>query len=304
MARKGKHPTMKVTRLSNRTQKIAKNERLYFHRYKLTNSEYHRVDSAVSSSALKELHQSKNPRQCYRKYIEHSVEHKQSDALVLGAATHKYILERLAFKNEFAVWDKGRRAGKEWQEFKDQHSDKTIITGDQMADIKEMYEAVYACPEARQLLSGGEAEHSVFWRDEETGVLCKARADYVKMHKGTRIIVDVKTCRTAEPEQFAKDLINLGYPVQEAHYREGFSYDENGNFVDVMFAFIAIEKETNTVQVYTLDEGFDEAGHFLWRQTLNKWAEHLETDTWGTYAEGVTELKCPDWWINRVLAYE
>lgn len=295
---------MKAKSLDRRIKKQGIDDRLYFHRYRLSNSEYHEITQATSSTVLKDFYKGKNAAHCFKKYIAKSVPHKSSEAMLIGSATHKYILERRAFKNEFIVWEGGRKAGKDWNEFKEQNKGKDILSLAQMDQIRAMHKAVYACPEARQLLSGGQAEESVIWRDKDTGLLLRARADYVKMHKGVKILVDLKTCLSAEPETFTRDLIKLCYPIQEAHYREGFSRDKDGEEVQVTFAFIAVEKETNTVQVYTLDDGFDEAGYFLWRQTLNKWAEHIKNNEFPTYATGVSELKAPDWWVNKVLCYE
>jgi hypothetical protein len=84
-------------------------------------------------------------------------------------------------------------------------------------------------------------------------------------------------------------------------YREGFSSVDSK--VDA-FAFVAVEKGTNTVQVYTLDDLFDQVGHFIYRQALEKWAECLEHNHWPTYRTGVSQLDCPEWYANRVLAYD
>ena len=216
--------------------------------------------------------------------------------MLIGAATHKLILEPNTFHHEFVVWHGGRRAGNVWQEFKDENASQDIITQTQFDDIRVMRDAVRNNPEASKLLSCGSAERSVFWRDEETGVLCRARADYQKKSGNSNILIDLKTCMSAEPEKFAKDLINLGYPLQQAMYMDGFKSSA--------FAFICIEKITNVVQVYTLDDLFYEAGHFIYRQALEQWAEHLQNDHWPTYRTGVTQLDCPEWWANKVLAYE
>lgn len=297
MPKKTKNPTYRVTRVTNRTAKMADNERLYFHRYKLTNEQYHAISGAVSSSALKDLYHTKNPSWCYEKYIAKTVEHKQSEAMLIGSATHKAILEPRSFKSEFVVWEGGRKAGGEWKAFKEHHAKKDIISLVQWQGIQKMREAVARNTEASNLLSGGEAEQSVFWRDQESGgVLCRARADYQKTINGSKILIDLKTCLTAEPEKFAKDLINLGYPIQEAMYREGFQADA--------FAFVAVEKGTNTVQVYTLDDLFDQAGYFIYRQALNQWGEYLQNNNWPTYRDGVSQLDCPEWWANKILTYE
>ncbi len=281
---------------SNKAAKMGLGDRLYISSNRLTNQEYHAISSAVSSSALKEMFYGKNPQYCYQKYILKTVEHKQSDAMLIGSATHKLILEEGEFYDEFAVWEGGRRSGGEWKAFKEYHSAKDIITKAQFDEIQIMRDAVRNNSEANALLSGGEAERSVFWRDEETGVLCRARCDYQKKSGSSNILIDLKTCLSAEPEKFAKDLINLGYPLQEAMYREGFKADA--------FAFVCVEKITNTVQVYTLDDLFDQAGHFIFRQALEKWGEYLRADHWPTYRTGVTQLDCPEWWANKVLAYE
>jgi hypothetical protein len=286
---------VKAKSLDKRIRKQGLDDRLYFHRYRLSNEEYHSITTAVSSSALKQLYYGKNPQQCYQKYIARTVPNKQSDAMLIGSATHKLVLEGRSFKKEFSVFD-GRKAGKAWTEFKESHQGTDIITQNQYDDIRKMRDAVMRNPEANKLLSGGEAERSVVWRDDETQVLCRARADYQKTTNGSKILVDLKTCMSAEPEKFAKDLINLGYPLQEAMYREGFQADA--------FAFVCVEKVTNTVQVYTLDDLFDQAGNFIFRQALEQWADCLKTNKWPSYRTGVTQLDCPEWWANKVLAYE
>ncbi len=271
-------------------------DRLYFPSNRLTNAEYHGIRSAVSSTALKDIYYGKNPQHCYQKYILGNVEHKQSDAMLIGAATHKLILEPDTFLDEFVVWEGGRKAGGEFKAFKEFYTAQDILTKAQYDDIQIMRDAVRNNSEADTLLSNGTPERSVLWRDKETGVLCRARADYQKQSGHSNILIDLKTCLSAEPEKFAKDLVNLGYPLQEAMYREGFKADA--------FAFVCVEKVTNTVQVYTLDDLFDQVGHFIYRQALEKWAEHLTTNTWPTYRTGVSQLDCPEWWANKVLAYE
>lgn len=282
----------KRPRLEHKISQFKNGDRLYIHRYRLNNNAYHSITNAVSSSALKELYDSKNPYWCHKKYIERSVPQKRTDAMTIGSATHKRVLEPRAFKNEFAVWH-GRRVGNKWNEFKEEHSHKDIITDIQYREIEEMREAVLKHPEASRLLSGGEAETSVFWRDEETGVLLKARADYTKIVNGSKIIIDLKTCLSAEPEAFAKQLINLSYPIQEALYRDGFEAQN--------FAFVCVEKVTNVVQVYTCDDLLDECGYLLYRQTLEKWANYLKNGWPTSYREGVTQLDCPQWFANKVL---
>jgi len=278
---------------ANKMARLGEGDRLYFPVHLLTNTEYHDLNIAVSSTALKEISQGKNPAWCYRKYIRKEIPHKQSPAMLIGAATHKLILEPRTFHHEYVVWD-GRRAGKEYNDFKTRHHNKEILTRAEYQQVESMQKAVMSNPDARALLSGGEAETSVFWRDAETGVLCRARADYFKISNGKRIVIDVKTCKSGEPVQFAKDLVNMGYPIQQGMYIDGFKADA--------FGFIAIEKETNTVQVYVLNSEFCEGAHVEYRKALDFWAKCLNNNEWPTYRQGITELDPPYWWLEKVYA--
>ena len=287
---------MKAESLNRKIKKFDNEDRLYFHRYRLSNAQYHLCTQAVSSSGLKEFFYGKNPQYCYQKYILKTIEHKTTEAMILGAAFHKLVLEPRSFKKEFAVYQGKQRRGKAFEEFEKENLGKEFLLPHHWDEIRKMRDAVARNSEAIQLLSGGVAEESVFWRDPETRVLCRARCDYKKTVKKSLILIDLKTCVSAEPEKFARDLFHMGYPLQEAMYREGFQADA--------FAFVAVEKITNTVQVYTLDDLFDNVGHFVFRQALEKWAECLETNVWPTYRTGVTQLNCPEYLANKVLAYD
>ena len=286
---------MKATSLDRKIRNFKNDERLYFHRYRLSNHEYHECTQAVSSTALKEMYYGKNPQLCYQKYIKRSLPFKQTDAMILGAATHKLILEPRSFKKEFAIFKGPFRRGKIWEEFKLDHPKVDILTVDQYDDIRRMRDAVMRHPEANSLLTGGVAEQSVFWRDEDTSLLCRARADYKKvLTGGSTVLIDLKTCRSAEPDKFIKDMCNMGYPIQEAMYREGFKADA--------FAFIAIEKgDWNTVEVYELDQTFDECGYLMYREALEKWGQCRASDNWPTYRGGITTLTAPAWLQSQII---
>ena len=285
---------MKSEALNKRIRKLPKSDdRLYFHRYRLSNEDYHGCHQAVSSSALKELWYGKNPQYCYQKFIKKTIQFKQTPAMMLGSATHKFILERHSFLKEYAIYKGKKKVGKPWQEFKLQNPNREILTLAEYGQVQRMRDAVMRHPEANKLLSGGEAERSVFWRDDETGLLCRARADYTKtLASGSKLIIDLKTCISAEPTNFAKAICNLGYPIQSCMYQEGFKADG--------FAFIALEKDNdwNTVEVYELSQSFEDCGHMLYRQALENWAKYRANDYWPTYRGGITEIE-PPWWFEK-----
>lgn len=72
-----------------------------------------------------------------------------------------------------------------------------------------------------RILSGGEAQVSIFWTCPVTGVRCKARVDYLKV----RVDVDLKTFGAREGyelvDEFTGKVRTYAYDMQTEHYGEG-----------------------------------------------------------------------------------
>ena len=119
-----------------------------------------------------------------------------------------------------------------------------------------------AHPVAAKLLTGGDAERVFQWSDENTGVKCKAKADYVKGD----MIVDLKTAQDASPTGFAKACANFGYHWQDAHYSNGSGC--------ARFVFVVVETSYPFgTAVYELDEDAKYAGRCPVKAAINKYVE-------------------------------
>ena len=92
------------------------------------------------------------------------------------------------------------------------HSDQAIIS-QETYDAKGVLKAIQDHPSARDLLTGGEPEVSMVWRDETTGLLCKGRVDMLHDKR----FVDLKT--TASCTSF--NIGAYGYHRQMAFYMQG-----------------------------------------------------------------------------------
>jgi hypothetical protein len=140
-----------------------------------------------------------------------------ADALRVGRAAHTAILEPQRFRYDYAVWDGGPRRGNDWAAFQLENQGRTIVTQAQCTLALEIAKAVRQHPIAADLLSEGRPELSMMWRHERTGLLCKARMDWLR----GLALVEVKTCRDPEPRRFANQFARLGYHIQGAHYNAG-----------------------------------------------------------------------------------
>lgn len=221
---------------------------------------------------------------------------KDTKALTFGRMFHKAILEPDKFKKEYIsasglgkldlrkAVDKARL-----QEFKDQNPDKTIITKEDYDTLLGMQEAVYSHPYIDNLLSDGQAEISYFWKERETGVLCKARFDY--LNPRLDLLLDPKT--TEDASDFAKSAAQWNYHIQNAFY-----IDAVRNFADIrtVMIFIVVEKPIpHGVRLIKLSPDDIETGREVYKRCLRRFAECLSTNSWPNYKYDITEVELPRW---------
>lgn len=258
---------------------------------KIPNKEY-RQREGVSSTDLK--HMAKSPAH-FRYWKDHPQE--DTPALLIGRASHKYMLEKDDFFTEFAVApnvDRRTKAGKEeYAKFLEDSNGKDIISADDFQKIQEMHEALYSTAFVEQLLSG-EKELSFFLEDEETGVMMKCRPDALVQVGDAHILVDYKSTADASSEAFMKSAINLMYDMQASYYKDALDKIKN---VEHVFIFIAQEKNPPyAVNVLEANEYFLKSGADMWRTYLNMYAECEKTGVWSGYvSDSVNSLGLPSW---------
>ena len=186
----------------------------------INNNDYHR-HQAISSTNCKDLLKSpwlydynkKNPKE-------------QTAAMAFGSLAHHLILEPETFDQHYFVADKPKRntnAGKAAYERLDQErGNRAWVTQAEFLEAEEMRYNVSKNDLAQAILTGGKAEQAVFWRDAETDVLCKAKADYLNVDKG--IIVDLKTTSSLASEMCFKQTVKkYHYQLSAAFYQTGFT---------------------------------------------------------------------------------
>ncbi len=121
----------------------------------------------------------------------------------------------------------------------------------------------------KTLLSDGRAEQSIFWIDEGTDILCKARADYINVEQG--YIVDIKTTSNlADDSSFGFTLKQYHYDLSAGFYVDGF---KKAIGRDVDFYFIVIE--SNPPHNYSIFKSSID----LLAQGRNKYKKALDTFT-------------------------
>jgi len=255
---------------------------------------YQRIPGVANKSGLDKLHQA--PAK-YRAWVD-GADDEDSPVLSFGRAFHAATLEPAIFaatyttEPDFGDCRKAdnKKARDEWRKA---NEGKTFLSADDAERIAGMSRAVRAHPLAGPLLSGGVAEVTAKWADPETGIVCKARIDYVRRDLET--LIDLKSTSDASALSFAKSCANYGYHRQAAHYTDGCNLASGAEAFDT-FVFVAVEKTAPyLVAVLKLDEDAISKGRESIRADLRTMRECLDTDTWPGYPEEEQTISLPHW---------
>lgn len=284
---------------------------------------YHK-HPALSESGLKTLLDC--PAKYYYKYLSGEYEPQERPSFKIGKACHKYILEgEEAFKSEYWHNPYTEYTKSELLHIlKDKYNvelPKTSLSCD-VLDVLLSNEGIEPKPihltknELNQVIGTaraikknkkaynafhqkGESEISLFWIDEETGLLLKCRPDFLP--KDHLLVPDYKTCQSVNPNTFYGDFIKYGYHIEAAMYMQGI-LAVFGDEVETFF-FVAQEKEPPFItQVYVPDNGIITFGHKAIRLGIQKYIECQEKGFWDTYSDDVIEMTIapkPDDLINN-----
>ncbi|MBY3038950.1 PD-(D/E)XK nuclease-like domain-containing protein [Rhizobium laguerreae] len=219
---------------------------------------------------------------------------KESKAFDFGEASHLAILQPNEFES-IVVRGPDDRRGNKWKDMVEACGlDKTLLlTSGDYDKVLALRDAIHADSWINSIITGGnpEIEASGYVHDEVTGELVRVRPDLYR--EDLRGILDVKSTESANPDAFARSVVNYGYHAQEAIYSDVWRLLRRP--VD-WFAFLAFEKEAPfAFAVYELPPAIVEEGRALMRQALGTYHECKERDHWPAYAEGVQELSFKRW---------
>lgn len=242
----------------------------------------YRKAKGINASSLKAL--AKSPAY-YKYYIENGI--KTTTAMEFGTLAHKYILEPEKFWDDYVVFNfPGKtKSSKEYKALQLDNPTKKVIKQEEFEKIEAMYLALN--DDALALLeSDGPVEKECYW-DRYKALMDKVIPD-------KKIVVDYKSCASADPRFFISDAIKLGYHIQASHYLDYFPEEYE-------FVFIAQEKTPPYINVvYRCSPEFIAYGWAERERLLKLLDLCTETDKWFSYAsEDTLMLELPSWAVTN-----
>lgn len=221
----------------------------------------------------------------------------------LGHAAHKLVL---GVGEEIVVIDAANYKTKAAQEAQAaaRAEGKVPLLQAEHEVVKAMAAALRRDELAAALLEPGTGlpEQSLFWRDTDTGVIRRARLDWLRTNAPGRLwVVDYKTCNDASHDALERAANDYGYFQQSGWYLDGVNALDLGEAP--RFAFVFQEK-TPPYLVHVVEPTALalEAGRFYNRKAIRLYAECARTDTWPGYsadAADLTQISLPPWAQTR-----
>ena len=133
------------------------------------------------------------------------------------------------------------------------------------------------------------------------GAWCRMMADNVPF-MAREPIYDFKTCESATPEACQRAILNYGYDVQAAHYRDTW---RAATGEDRAFRFIFQEKAApHEVCVVELGSDTLELSSRKIARAREAWALCLSRGEWPGYPLGIQRIDLPAWAVERWLEQE
>lgn len=209
---------------------------------------------------------------------------EQSLSMRLGSGVHAIVL------GTPVVRFPGRRAGGAWDAFKAEHAGKTILNAAEWDEAHRMAQAITSHRAAMDLLfaDAAQIEREIKWRC--MGRECSSRPDSWSPFR----VVDLKTCRTAEPAAFTREALRMHYHVQLAAYQDAIGYATGGAEPERAY-IVAVENDApHAVTLFEVSPRALEQGARTWCAWFDRLLVCEATNQWPAYSEAPVLLDTPE----------
>lgn len=262
--------------------------------------------AGISRSMLMDMR--RNPNYFHYRNVR-TFESESTDAMDFGDMVHKAILEPHLLNEKYmsdqdliaeVMEEKDYKSPRATKIYKEKKAEleltgKTVMAYEKWEEMKIMVDQIWNHPVAKNLLNAGMPEKTIYAQDPVTGLLCRVRSDYM-LNDG--VLIDVKTTKRADEEDFSGSITNQGYHVQAAYYCAVAKWAFGAHFEN--FVFICLEKEAPfDVAIYKLDCGSLDLGEVIFRKQLDRMKECIDSGKFPSYPSQIQEIGVRHWAFQK-----
>lgn len=203
----------------------------------------------------------------------------------LGSGTHAMMFGT----PEVIVFTGKQRRGKAWDAFKAEHAGKVILSRSEHAKASAMVAALHANPLAERLLFSPGTIHEQRLDWSWLGRSIRSTPDA----RGAYHLVELKTCRTADPEWFKRDATRMAYHAQLAFYRRAI-LEAIGTKPREVYIVAVESVAPYAVTALQLTERALDQGERLARVWFERLLVCEATNAWPEYSQAIVEFDVAD----------
>ena len=139
------------------------------------------------------------------------------------------------------------------------------------------------------------------------GVACSSVLDQLLLEEkaGKCLIRDLKTTDNAHPRNIQRKMMDMGYDIQEAAYREAVNEKYPWTAGRTEFEFVYVEREAPyAVTVAKLAGSMQEVGQRRWQRAVQTWGQCLNTRRWPDYSPVPVRIEVLPWQLTQEAEQE
>jgi len=256
-------------------------------------------DEAINSSGLKIFAQSP------AKFIYWKNNQKPATPSQLeGSGLHCIVLQSELFEKSFGKKAAPRKSSAGRIEWEKDNPRAVALTPNQWENVHNMAESFKntPCTIAKDLLTEGTPELSIWFDDPITGLRAKIRPDFLRDND---IVIDLKSTKDGSPKGFYWEMRKYGYDQQAYFYLHGINsaYRAAGvNRRADRFIFICVENvEPYLVSIYLATDAVLERGRQLTEKSLLGYKKCLDKNEWPGYENAVIPIEVPEKYLGEII---
>jgi len=199
----------------------------------------------------------------------------------------------LMFGQPVALWTGKTRNGKAWDEFETEHAGSVILNQREHEQAASIVTALTRDQLARALLARPDVvvEQAIDWKF--MGRACRSTPDVLSSFGGRRVIIDLKTARSSEPDRFVRSATWMSYHAQLAFYMEAVEC-ATGERPEEAYIIAVESTPPHAVTVLRLTERAIDQGARLCRLWFERLLSCEASNEWPAYAQLVVDFDVPD----------
>lgn len=265
----------------------------------VTAEKYHADPCVVPSlnSSLAKILLGESPKKAWFSHpkLNPNYREKHEDKFDIGKASHLALLEGGIDKIIVVEADDWRTKAAKEQRDAARSAGKTALLARHVKDVGAMVDAAQeyiAGSEIAEFWKGGESEVTGIALDD--GVWLRCRFDRITSSR--RFIIDYKSTTDASPEAFQRQIVRMGYHIQEAFYRR---VARMLGAIGPRFAFLAQScEQPYECSLHGCDPALQEIAEAQVQRAIDLWRECMNTKQWPSHSGRIHYAMPPTYLIN------